>query len=75
MQRANKQEPKRAEGAAAAERCRREIARIEALILAGHPDIQGLCQALADWSAELRIIEQEIWVNRKKPAAAGTGRA
>ena len=40
----------------AAERCRREIAEIEALILAGHPDVQGLCQALADWSAELRLI-------------------
>ena len=44
---------------AAAERCRREIVGIEVLIVAGHPDVQGLCQALADWSAELRIIEQE----------------
>jgi hypothetical protein len=60
---------------AAAERCRREIAGIEALILAGHSDVRGLCQALADWSAELRIIEQEICANSKKPAAAETGRA
>ena len=41
------------------ERCRREIATIEAEILAGHPDLQGLCLALSDWSAELRILEQE----------------
>jgi len=37
------------------ERCRREIATIEALILSGHPDLQGLCLALSDWSAELRL--------------------
>jgi hypothetical protein len=41
------------------ERCRREIAGIEALILAGHPDVAGLCLALLDWSAELRILEDE----------------
>jgi hypothetical protein len=39
------------------ERCRLEIAAIEAQLLAGHPDVQGLCRALADWSAELRLIE------------------
>jgi hypothetical protein len=49
---------------AAVARCHREIAGIEALILAGHPDVQGLCQALADWSAELRIIEQEICADK-----------
>jgi len=42
------------------ERCRREIAAIEAEILAGNPDLQGLCLALSDWSAELRLIEKEI---------------
>jgi hypothetical protein len=41
------------------ERCRREIAAIEAELLAGNPDIQGLCLALSDWWAELRIIEAE----------------
>ena len=41
------------------ERCRREIAAIEADLLAGHPDVQGLCWALSDWSAELRILEDE----------------
>jgi hypothetical protein len=41
------------------ERCRREIAAIEAEILAGNPDLQGLCLALSDWNAELRLIEKE----------------
>jgi hypothetical protein len=35
------------------DRCRREIAAIEARILAGHLDLRGLCQALSDWSGEL----------------------
>jgi len=38
------------------ERCRREVAAVEAELLAGNPDIEGLCLALADWSAELRIL-------------------
>ena len=41
------------------ERCRREIAMIEDQLRAGHPDVHGLCLALADWSAELRILEEE----------------
>jgi hypothetical protein len=41
------------------ERCYREIATIEAELLSGHPDVQGLCLALSDWWAELRIIEAE----------------
>ena len=41
------------------DRCRAEIAAAEALLLAGHPDVEGLCMALADWSAELRILERE----------------
>jgi hypothetical protein len=41
------------------ERCRREIAAIEAELLAGNPDAQGLCMALRDWSEELRILEAE----------------
>jgi hypothetical protein len=45
------------------ERCRREIAAIEDQLRAGHPDLQGLCLALVDWSEELRIIEAE----REKP--------
>jgi len=42
------------------ERCRREIASIEAEILAGNPDLPGLCLALSDWSAELRILQDEV---------------
>ena len=58
------------------ERCRREIAAIEAELRAGNPDIQGLCLALSDWSAELRILEGEQ--KREKPpklnpAACGNG--
>jgi hypothetical protein len=37
------------------ERCRAEVVAIEAELLAGNPDVEGLCLALADWSAELRI--------------------
>jgi hypothetical protein len=39
------------------ERCRREIAAIEAELLAGNPDVAGLCLALSDWWAELKILE------------------
>ena len=41
------------------DRCRREIAAIEAEILAGNPDLLGLCRALSEWSAELRILQDE----------------
>jgi len=41
------------------ERCHREISTIEAQLLAGSPDVQGLCLALSDWSAELRILQNE----------------
>jgi hypothetical protein len=41
------------------DRCRKEIAAIEAELLAGNPDVEGLCLALSDWSAELRILEDE----------------
>jgi len=40
------------------ERCRREIAAARAELLAGNPDVEGLCLALGDWWAELRILEQ-----------------
>ncbi len=45
------------------DRCRAEIADIEALLQAGHPDVEGLCMALSDWSAELRILERQAWKN------------
>jgi hypothetical protein len=41
------------------ERCKREIAAIEDQLRAGHPDVHGLCLALADWSAELRVLEAD----------------
>ena len=41
------------------ERCNREIAAIEAEIRAGNPDLQKLCLTLSDWSAELRILQNE----------------
>jgi hypothetical protein len=57
------------------EHCRREIAAIEALICSGHPDLQGLCLALSDWWVELRLIEQEMALEVRTPAAAEAGRA
>ena len=56
------------------ERCRREIAAIEAEILASNPDLAGLCLALSDWSAELRILEEEQKQEKPpelNPAAGG----
>jgi hypothetical protein len=47
------------------ERCKREIAAIEAELLAGNPGVEGLCLALSDWWAELRMIEAEQ--RREKP--------
>jgi hypothetical protein len=41
------------------DRCRREVAAIEVELLAGNPKVEGLCLALADWSAELRILQNE----------------
>ena len=41
------------------ERCGREIAAIETEIRAGDPDLPGLCLALRDWSAELRVLQNE----------------
>ena len=41
------------------QRCLREIAIIEAELRGGNPDVAGLCMALSDWWAELRIIEAE----------------
>ncbi len=42
-------------------RCRREIAAIERELLAGNPDLPGLCLALSDWSAELRTLQRKVW--------------
>ncbi len=47
------------------ERCRQEIAKIKRQILAGHPDVAGLCLALHDWAQEMRILKRkrEQWTN------------
>jgi hypothetical protein len=56
------------------ERCRTEIAAIEAEILAGNPDLPGLCLALSDWHAEWRIrnrlerLEDELLPPPAEPA-------
>jgi hypothetical protein len=41
-------------------RCDAEIADVEALLRAGHPDIQGLLLALSDWTQERRLIQDEV---------------
>ena len=41
-------------------RCDAEIVSAEALLRAGHPDIQGLLLALSDWAQEKRLIQAEI---------------
>ena len=38
------------------ERCDREIAEIEQKLRAGHPDVEGLCRGLIDWSVARRMI-------------------
>jgi hypothetical protein len=50
------------------ERCRREIAAIEAELRSGNPDVMGLLPGLADWHVELGILQNE------KRRQAGTRR-
>jgi hypothetical protein len=55
--------------------CRREIAAIKAEILAGNPDLVGLCLSLSDWSGELKLLLEESGEEKsrrsKTPAADG----
>ena len=44
---------------------------IEAELRAGNPDLRGLCLALSDWSAELRLL---IADQPKKSRRGGTRR-
>jgi wobble nucleotide-excising tRNase len=53
------------------ERCEQEIAEIEALLGSGNPDVEGLCLALADWSAELRLLIQEKSAASRETGGAG----
>jgi hypothetical protein len=55
------------------EQCRREIAAIEEQLRAGHPDVQGLCLALADWSAELRILRGAFHASIEGPSTETGG--
>jgi hypothetical protein len=59
------------------QRCRCELKAIEAELLAGNPDVEGLCLALSDWSAELRILqnEQRRQVRTRRREGVGTGNA
>jgi len=61
------------------DRCRSEIAAIEAELLAGNPDVAGLCLALSDWSAELRILQDEkrrrAGAQRRDTTGRGTDQA
>jgi len=54
-------------------RCRREIAAIKVEILAGNPDLDGLCLALADWSGELRLLLKEEEESRRSETPAANG--
>jgi hypothetical protein len=41
------------------ERCDHEIREMEQLLRSGHPDVEGLLLALADWRAERGLILSE----------------
>jgi hypothetical protein len=41
------------------DRCRQEIAESERQLRSGHADVHGLCLALVDWAAELRLLEKQ----------------
>src|ERR1700730_14963557 len=49
------------------ERCHAEIAEIERQLRSGHPDVGGLCLALADWWAELHMVLAETVPEQKSP--------
>ena len=48
------------------ERCRKEIAGIEAQLRSGHRDLHGLLLALTDWHAELRLLQRDTLKSRKE---------
>jgi hypothetical protein len=47
------------------DRCRSEIAGIEAQLRSGHRDLQGLLLGLSDWRAELRLLKREALEHRE----------
>ena len=48
------------------DRCRKEIAGIEAQLRSGHRDLQGLLLALSDWHTELRLLQGDTLKSRKE---------
>ena len=52
------------------ERCEKEIQSVEEALRSGHLDVAGLCLALADWSTELKILQNEKR-RQANPAASG----
>jgi hypothetical protein len=50
-------------------RCAREIADIEAQLLVGAGDVEGLLQGLQDWECEKRMILEESHGRRKAATA------
>ena len=40
------------------ERCDNEIRTVELLLRGGHPDMENLLLALADWSTERRLLSE-----------------
>jgi hypothetical protein len=42
------------------ERCDCELRQIEVLLRDGHPDMEGLLLALADWRKERRLLMEEL---------------
>jgi len=43
------------------ERCDKEMAEAEAMLRAGHRDMEGLLQQLMDWSIERRLLSGATW--------------
>ena len=46
---------------------------MELQLRAGHPDVEGLCLALVDWSAELRLLQASQGLAPVAPRLAHVG--
>jgi hypothetical protein len=46
---------------------------VEIQLRAGHPDVEGLCLALLDWSAELRLLRESHGLATVAPRLAHVG--
>jgi superfamily II DNA or RNA helicase len=54
-------------------RCDAEIAEAERLLRNGHPDVNGLAMAVADWSQEKRAVEYEAFLEAKRISSQPSG--